>query len=212
MVSTSSRPRLCATLSATMLVGSCILAVAPSTAEQRQLGAHEHGAAALNVAVSDSTLSIEFTAPAVNLVGFEHTATTEDQVQAIAQAEELLASGRVLGLPESAQCELTASNVEHETEGEHADDDHEKEHADEDHEKEHADDDHEKEHEGEEKSHSEFHALLTYDCQNIEALTHIDVEIFLLFPGNKEIHTQVITTTGQSGGELTPDAARLVLP
>jgi len=203
MVSTSSRPRLCATLSATMLVGSCILAVAPSTAEQRQLGAHEHGAAALNVAVSDSTLSIEFTAPAVNLVGFEHTATTEDQVQAIAQAEELLASGRVLGLPESAQCELTASNVEHETEGEHADDDHEKEHAD---------DDHEKEHEGEEKSHSEFHALLTYDCQNIEALTHIDVEIFLLFPGNKEIHTQVITTTGQSGGELTPDAARLVLP
>jgi hypothetical protein len=186
-----------------MLVGSCILAVAPSTAEQRQLGAHEHGAAALNVAVSDSTLSIEFTAPAVNLVGFEHTATTEDQVQAIAQAEELLASGRVLGLPESAQCELTASNVEHETEGEHADDDHEKEHAD---------DDHEKEHEGEEKSHSEFHALLTYDCQNIEALTHIDVEIFLLFPGNKEIHTQVITTTGQSGGELTPDAARLVLP
>jgi hypothetical protein len=203
MVSTSSRPRLCATLSATMLVGSCILAVAPSTAEQRQLGAHEHGAAALNVAVSDSTLSIEFTAPAVNLVGFEHTATTEDQVQAIAQAEELLASGRVLGLPESAQCELTASNVEHETEGEHADEDHEKEHAD---------DDHEKEHEGEEKSHSEFHALLTYDCQNIEALTHIDVEIFLLFPGNKEIHTQVITTTGQSGGELTPDAARLVLP
>ena len=194
MVSTSSRPRLCATLSATMLVGSCILAVAPSTAEQRQLGAHEHGAAALNVAVSDSTLSIEFTAPAVNLIGFEHTATTEDQVQAIAQAEELLASGRVLGLPESAQCELTASNVEHETEGEHADDDHEKEH------------------EGEEKSHSEFHALLTYDCQNIEALTHIDVEIFLLFPGNKEIHTQVITTTGQSGGELTPDAARLVLP
>ena len=203
MFSTSSRPRLCATLSATMLVGSCILAVAPSTAEQRQLGAHEHGAAALNVAVSDSTLSIEFTAPAVNLVGFEHTATTEDQVQAIAQAEELLASGRVLGLPESAQCELTASNVEHETEGEHADEDHEKEHAD---------DDHEKEHEGEEKSHSEFHALLTYDCQNIEALTHIDVEIFLLFPGNKEIHTQVITTTGQSGGELTPDAARLVLP
>ena len=197
MSSTSSSSRLRATLSGIMLVGSYILAVGLSTAEQRQLGAHEHGTAALNVAMSDSTLSIEFTAPAANLVGFEHAATTEDQARAIAQAEEVLASGGILGLPENAECELTASNVEHETEGEHADDDH---------------GEHEKEHEGEEESHSEFHALLTYDCRNIEALTHIDVEIFLLFPGNTEIHTQVITPTGQSGGELTPDAARLLLP
>jgi len=177
-------------------VGSCILAVGVSTAEQRQLGAHEHGTAALNVAVSDSTLSIEFTAPTANFVGFEHAATTDDQAQAIAQAEDVLASGGMLGLPESAECELTASDVEHEAEGEHADDDH---------------GEHE-EHEGEEGTHSEFHALMTYDCRNIGALTHIDVGIFQLFPGNKEIHTQVITPTGQSGGELTPDAARLMLP
>ncbi len=204
MISAAYRSQLRTTLSVTMVVVAYIIAAGLSTAEQRQLGAHEHGTAALNVAISDSTLSIEFTAPAANLVGFEHAANTEDQTGAIAQAEEILGSGDMLVVPKTAECKLIASSVKHEIEREHVE--HEKEYANHEH------DGHEKEHEGEEEGHSEFHVLLTYDCRNIEALTHIDVKIFLLFPGNKEIHTQVITSTGQSGGELTPDAPRLVLP
>ena len=40
----------------------------------------------------------------------------------------------------------------------------------------------------------------------------LDVNIFEHFPGNEKILTQVITPNGQTGGELTRDTARLMLP
>jgi hypothetical protein len=185
------------------------LACGIGLAESRQLGTHEHGTAVLNVAVADATLSIEYQTPAANLVGFEHEARTDAQKMAVDDAEKVLKSGKILTLPEDAACELTAVEVEHEAEGEHHD---EHEHHDE--KKEHhtegeTDHDH-RDHDME--SHAEFHVLMTYECQNIEALTHIDVDLFRLFPGNEKIRTQAITPSGQTGGELTPDSARLMLP
>lgn len=202
------------------LVGCLALGV--GFAEQRQLGTHEHGTAVLNVAVADTTLSVEYQTPAANLVGFEHEARTDDQKRAIHDAEEVLESGKILTLPGGAACELTAVEVEHETEGEHHEE-HAHQDEKEEHHEEHEHHDEKEEHhaEGETdhdhgdhdmEAHSEFHVLMTYGCQNIEALTHIDVKVFKLFPGNEKILTQAITPSGQTGGELTPDNARLMLP
>jgi hypothetical protein len=49
-------------------------AVAGTTKKRHQHGAHVHGTAAVNIAVDDRTATIEFTAPADSVVGFEHQA------------------------------------------------------------------------------------------------------------------------------------------
>ena len=70
-----------------LVLGIACCAVAVS--ETRQLGSHEHGAAILNVAIADESLSIEYRTPAANIVGFEHAPSTEAQVQAVHDATEL---------------------------------------------------------------------------------------------------------------------------
>ena len=186
-------------------------------AETRQHGIHEHGSAVLNVAIADQTLAVEYLTPAANIVGFEHTASTEEQKHTVHEAIELLETGNVLIMPSDAACSLAHAKVEHETEG----DDHE-EHIEEEHgehekheeDEEHAKEEHDKheEHAEEEGTHSEFHVEYEYRCENMGALTHIDVELFKHFPGNEKITTQAITPNGQKGMELTANSARLILP
>lgn len=163
------------------------------TAEVRQHGSHEHGAASLNVAIVEQTLAIEFIAPAANIVGFEHTPRTQAQKQAVSEAEAMLESDAIFSFPPAAECTLSQAVMEdeHEEHGEH------EEHA---------------EHEQGEAAHSEFHAEYEYQCRQIERLTHVDVRLFEHFPGNEEIAVQVITPNGQGGAVLTSANARIELP
>lgn len=71
-----------------MTAGRCALAVmccvvcgiglswaaAGTTKKRHQHGAHEHGTAAVNIAIEERTATVEFTAPADSVVGFEHQA------------------------------------------------------------------------------------------------------------------------------------------
>ena len=179
-----------------------------AVAETRQHGSHEHGSAMLNVAIADTTLSVEYITPAANIVGFEHAPSTEEQQHAVHEAVKLLERGKVLSLPAEAECNLTRAEVELEGEAhmdEHKEGERHEEHAQEE------DNEHEKRRDDED-SHSEFHAEYEYQCENMGALAHIDVELFKHFPGNEKITTQVITANGQKGVELTPDSTRLILP
>ena len=45
--------------------------------EHASLGAHEHGAGSLDVALDGQTLELDLDGPSMNLVGFEHLATTD---------------------------------------------------------------------------------------------------------------------------------------
>ena len=47
--------------------------------EHRELGAHEHGHGTLNIALEGSRLTMELEAPGVDIVGFEHAASTKDR-------------------------------------------------------------------------------------------------------------------------------------
>lgn len=171
-------------------------------AEQRQLAAHEHGLAQLNVAVDTTSLSVEYISPAANIVGFEHEPSTEEQSNAIHTARKVLESARVLAVPAGAGCALAEANVAYgngEREG------HGEGHA-------HQDGDSEREKADHGEFHSEFHVIWRYDCTKASALTHIDVQIFDLFPGNDEIVVQAISPGGQRAAKLTPGSKRLVLP
>jgi hypothetical protein len=59
---------------------------AGTTKQRHQHGAHVHGTAAVNIAIEERTATIEFTAPADGVVGFEHQAKSaaDQTMQAMA--------------------------------------------------------------------------------------------------------------------------------
>ncbi|WP_016772972.1 ZrgA family zinc uptake protein, partial [Pseudomonas sp. R62] len=58
--------------------------------EHGSLGAHEHGVGRLNAALDGQTLELELESPAMNLVGFEHAATSDADKAKVAAARAQL--------------------------------------------------------------------------------------------------------------------------
>lgn len=192
--------------------------------EKRQLGSHEHGVGALNIAIDGKTVAMEFTAPGADIVGFEYEATSEDDRAAVDDAVATLARPLDLFvLPDEAACSVTQASAELESEGEHdGDHDDHDEHADHDADKhdddhaghdhshdEHSHDDHEDH--ADKASHTEFHAEYTLTCANPEALTSITFAYFDTFENARELDVQVITGAGAQAFEVERDTPTLNL-
>lgn len=69
------------------------------------LGAHEHGVAKLNVVLDGNTLELGLDGPAMNLVGFEHAASTDaDKTKVNAARQQLEQPLKLFGLDQAAGC------------------------------------------------------------------------------------------------------------
>ena len=178
-------------LPAIMLL-AIISAVQADDHEHRQHGAHQHGVAQLNIVLEGDALEIELASPAMNIVGFEHKPENHQQEHQLNQAvSRLRMSEQVFTLPAAAACVLAAAQVESgllEGEGAHQ---HQDQHV----------------HEG----HADFDADYRFTCANPAALTHVDVQLFKLFPATEEIEVQLISPAGQRALELNPQSVRLQL-
>ncbi len=185
------------------------LCVAPVLAEEskRELGAHEHGHSALNIAIEGDRVEMELIAPGADIVGFEHAAESEEDKATVEQAEARLGEPLSLfGFPDAAGCSVQSASVEIEGEGHH--DEHvDKAQAEDEHHEdgEHAEADHEA---GEgEASHNEFHAAYALTCTAPDALDGIDFAAFFdAFAGAEEVEVTVISEKGQSSYEVERDA------
>jgi len=177
------------TASKTALLSACLLAVSSwahaEDADFEEHGAHVHGVAQLSVAQDGDTLEMEFVSPAMNIVGFEHRATANAELDAMASALATLRDpGLVFELPAAAGC--TPQSVEiHAPAAEQ--DAHPDDHA------------HQGEHE-----HSDIAGHYRFLCADMQRLDHIGVSIFKLFPGTRVIQVQSATDRGQRETELTP--------
>lgn len=160
------------------------------------LGKHEHGVATLNVALEGSTLEIELESPAMNIVGFEHAATSAADKKTVAAARAQLEKPLALfSLPAAAGCSLTEHELHSPLFGT----------ADHDHDDDAADHDHDHDHE-----HSDIDADYTFTCKQPEALKTLDLSAFYKqFPATQKINVQLIGPSGQQGVESTPANPRL---
>lgn len=71
--------------------------------EHGSLDAHEHGVGRLNAVLDGKALELELESPAMNLVGFEHLATTDADKAKLAAARKQLEQPLVLfSLPKAA--------------------------------------------------------------------------------------------------------------
>lgn len=191
---------------------SLCLTPALAEGEKRELGAHEHGHSALNIAIEGDRIEMELIAPGADIVGFEHAAESEEDKMALEQAEATLDNPLSLfAFSSDAGCAVESTSVE--VEGE----EHHDEHMDEAHaeEEQHEDGEHAEvkpgDHEGE-ASHNEFHAAYALTCSAPDALDGIDFAAFFdSFAGAEEIDVTVISEKGQSSYEVERDAATVDL-
>lgn len=181
------------------------IAHAAGETEHPSLGAHEHGVARLDVALDGKSLELELDSPSMNIVGFEHAASTDSDKAKVAEARELLLKSQALfNLPLAAKCAVTTQKLESPLFGDKPDADA----ADDDHDE---DEDAHAKGEGEEHHHhSEIHAHYVFVCDNPSALKNLDLtQIFKTFPATHKIQVQLIAPSGQQGVEATPDNATL---
>jgi hypothetical protein len=168
--------------------------------EHGSLGAHEHGVGRLNAALDGKTLELELESPAMNLVGFEHVATSDaDKAKVAAARAQLEQPLALFNLPKAAGCVVENQELESPLFGDKpdADDDHDEDAKDE--------DGHEHHHD-----HSEIHAHYQFTCATPAALKSLDLaNIFTRFPATQKIQVQLIGPSGQQGVEVTAKAAAL---
>ncbi|MBK5303773.1 MULTISPECIES: DUF2796 domain-containing protein [Gammaproteobacteria] len=166
--------------------------------EHGSLSAHEHGVGRLNAALDGQTLELELESPAMNLVGFEHAATTDADKAKVAAVRAQLEKPLVLfNLPKAAGCVVATQELESPLFGDKPDAD--------DHDEEDANDGHEHH-----QDHSEIHAHYQFSCSTPGALKTLDLaNIFNTFPATQKIQVQLISPSGQQGVEVTAKAAAL---
>lgn len=185
--------------------------------ERRQHDAHEHGHVSMQLVLEGAELGINFEAPGMDIVGFEHAPEDDAEKgriqQAVGQLENVTA---MFALPEKAMCSVTEAHAEHASLAADKDDDH-SDHKDEhkhsghkdDHKGEHKHSDHKDDHKDEASNHSAFDAHYAWRCEKPEALEYIDVLYFEAFPATAEIEALIVGPNGQSAQELTAKSARI---
>lgn len=155
------------------------------------LGAHEHGVAKLNVVLDGNTLELELDSPAMNLVGFEHAASSDaDKAKVAAVRQQLEQPLKLFGLSAAAGCKEDQQELESPLFGDapKADDD---------------GDEHEHGHQ-----HSDIGAHYQLTCATPEKLSQVDLTpLFKAFPATQKINVQLIGPNGQKGVEATPGKA-----
>ncbi|MFS7143928.1 DUF2796 domain-containing protein [Pseudomonas aeruginosa] len=167
------------------------------------LGKHEHGVAQLNVVLDGKTLELELDSPAMNLVGFEHAASTDADKAAVAKARAQLEKPlELFALPVTAGCSVASQELRSPLFGDKA-----PAHAH----KEKAGHEHEHEHEHE-HGHADIHAHYQLSCEKPELLKLLTLaEFFKRFPATQKIQVQLIGPDGQKGADLAPASAELKL-
>jgi hypothetical protein len=187
----------------------------PAAAEEahRELGPHVHGHGTLNIAVESKRVSMELEVPGMDIVGFEHAASTPEQTDTVEKAKALLAKPlELFKVPAAAGCTVADAKVaieaeHHHHDGDEADEDHDHEKAEADHDHDDHDGDAHEGHEG----HNEFHVTYALDCAEPTKLSTIAFDYFKSFAGAHDLTVNVVTANSQNSFEVSRDKAILDL-
>ena len=178
----------------------------PSFAQEHK--SHVHGTSTLLVAVETVQVVVELTAPANDIVGFEHAPNDAVQERQVDAALAVLKSpARMFALPVAAGCAVEAVHVLASIQKAGDDDDHQQPH------------DHahkpktsgktSSDHGDEGETHGEFRLRYHFHCRAMGNLDGFELLMFAHFPRIREVQAQVLSTRGQKSITLDHDKRRL---
>ena len=148
---------------------------------------HVHGLAEITIIIENNRLAIEVKSPAINLIGFEHKASTPKHISAVNQAELLLSNPEEIFSFSNGHCQLINKSIDlphikkthHHLEKEHV------------------------KSINKHDNHSELIAHYSYHCEKTSALSAITVTLFDLFPSLQKIYVMWATETQQGAISLS---------
>ena len=166
------------------LIASYVSAEPHEHGHHHQQEAHLHGYAELTLALEGDLLEINLESPAANIVGFEHRARTQQQVEAVKKAKSVLEAPAELFFFSGTQCSVRKATADFSALSQQ--------------------DEHE--HGYEEEKHSEVAASYSFRCPQAAQLKSITVKLHDRFPGIETLKAMWVTDKGQGSKELTPDS------
>ena len=169
------------------LFASTLLLLSLSTGVAAQ-DAHEHGHARINIIIEGSVVEMEFVSPAVNILGFEHSASTEDEHKTVAEAEKILLSKELplfAFTPEAACLPIQISLEAPESAELLEEESHQHDHHD------HAS-----------ETHNDIHLHYVYSCNQPDKLSGMNTQLFNQFPSLHELDVQLLTSEKQISKHL----------
>jgi hypothetical protein len=198
------------------LVATFFVLVNATYAEQNaaSLDAHVHGLSQLTIAVEGEKVELQFSSPAMNLVGFEHKATSKKDIAAVKLAESILRQPEKLFFLSDAKCQPIHTDVDnsglieqHDDHDGHKGHDEHKDH----HDHKGHDDHHDHKAHDEHEAHSEIVANFSFECKDTSALSSIKVSLFESFAGIYKIQAMWVTTSKQGSAVLTAESSVVLL-
>jgi hypothetical protein len=154
---------------------------------------HVHGVIELGIVVEGGTIAVSLTAPLSDVVGFEHAPESDEQVQRIESAADLLSNAdKMFGLADSADCGVPDISVDgpgyFSGETEHS---HDHQHGDD-----HHHSDHTHSHESNHEEHTEIVANYEWTCGDIANLDALELNFIDGFASVEKVEIQVLTSSG----------------
>lgn len=163
-------------------------------ATAHELGAHVHGVATLQVAVDAKTMTLDFSGPLDNLIGFEHVPRTAKQKAAVKNMADNLNKAEQFFIPTAeAQCTLQSVKLESLVLPS---------------EKKSGKKEEPQQHE-EERGHADVDGEFVFACKQIGKLHDLEVKLFDAFPNLHQLKVEVATLKKQSSAKLTADQQRV---
>jgi len=152
--------------------------------EHRQLGAHVHGAASMNVTLEHDQLTTAMSIPGMDAVGFEHAATSVEEETTLNSALSYLQQpNAIFVIPDDAKCQLLKGEVVTALLNKEAT----------------------------ENSHADVDISYQWQCKNAPALKNIDVKLFAKFTHLQKIKASWIADEKQGATDLSPAETLLIL-
>lgn len=180
-------------LPALLVAAAAACTLAPSAFAQgaaRHADSHVHGHAQLVIVLTGKELSVELQSPAVNLLGFEHAASTAAERKTVGDAQAAASKpDALIAPPAAAQCRLVSAKADFGAG-----------HAD------HAHDNHG--HGG--HTHRDLSATQTFTCARPERLNRLEATALVTFPGITALDATYLGPSRQASRRL--DRSTRTLP
>jgi len=170
-----------------------VLTANPSLTIAHELGAHVHGVATLQVAVDGKTMTLDFSSPLDNLLGFEHVPRNGKQKAIVKNMADSLNKADQLFIPTvDAQCTLQSVKLDSLVlEPKASPGKQEK-----------------SQHHEEEGGHADLDGEFVFTCKQAGKLHDIEVKLFDAFPHLRQLKVEVATLKKQAATTLTAEQRR----
>lgn len=184
-------PPFCKLRPRTML--AAVILSAAATGAQAHPHAHTHGLLRLDVAIDPQSITLQFTSPLDNFLGFEHAPRTDAERRKVADmAAALKSADGVFYVDPAAGCRVASVQLDSATlglgpaaTGKQAASGHD--------------------------AHADIDATIVFSCDRAEAASFITLKLFEKYPHLHTIEAQVATAHRQYKRTLKADAPKLDL-